>query len=98
VRRGSFEDEDLFYAHIAGMDAFARGLKAAAKIIETGLLDNVIEHRYRSWREGIGAEIRAGKHDLKSLEAYALKLDTIRNESHHLERLRAQLNEIIFSV
>ncbi|HEY8528696.1 MAG TPA: xylose isomerase [Paenibacillaceae bacterium] len=98
VRRGSFEDEDLFYAHIAGMDAFARGLKAAAKIIETGLLDGLIEHRYRSWREGIGAEIRAGKHDLKSLEAYALKLDSIRNESHHLERLRAQLNEIIFSV
>jgi len=98
VRRGSFEDEDLFYGHIAGMDAFARGLKAAAKIVESGLLDGVVEHRYRSWREGIGAEIRAGKHDLKSLEAYALKLDAIRNESNHLERLRAQLNEIIFSV
>jgi len=98
VRRGSFADEDLFYGHIAGMDAFARGLKAAAKIIETGLLDDLVEHRYRSWREGIGADIIAGKHDLKSLETYALKLDSIRNESNHLERLRAQLNEIIFSV
>jgi xylose isomerase len=98
VRRGSFADEDLFYGHIAGMDAFARGLKAAAKIVETGLLDDLVEHRYRSWREGIGADIIAGKADLKSLEAYALKLDSIKNESNHLERLRAQLNEIIFSV
>jgi len=34
VRRGSFEPEDLFLAHIAGMDTFARGLKVAARLIE----------------------------------------------------------------
>jgi len=98
VRRSSFEDEDLFYAHIAGMDAFARGLKAAAKLIEERVLDDIIEHRYRSFREGIGADIVAGKADLKSLEAYALKLGPIKNESPHLERIKATLNEIIFSV
>lgn len=98
VRRSSFEDEDLFYAHIAGMDAFARGLKAAAKLIEERVLDDIIEHRYRSFREGIGADIVAGKADLKSLEAYALKLGPIKNESTHLEKIKATLNEIIFSV
>jgi xylose isomerase len=34
VRRASFEESDLFYSYIAGMDTFARGLKVAAKLIE----------------------------------------------------------------
>jgi xylose isomerase len=38
VRRESFEPIDLFYAHIGSMDAFARGLKVAAKIIEDGAI------------------------------------------------------------
>ena len=38
VRRESFEPMDLFYAHIGGMDAFARGLKIAAAIRADGRL------------------------------------------------------------
>jgi xylose isomerase len=98
VRRTSFEDEDLFYAHIAGMDSYARGLKAAAKLIEERILDDIVDYRYRSFREGIGADIVAGKADLKSLEAYALKLGPIKNESGRLEQIKARLNEVIFSV
>ncbi|MBW5445604.1 xylose isomerase [Cohnella sp. CFH 77786] len=99
VRRSSFEDEDLFYAHIAGMDAYARGLKAAAKLVEERVLDEIVENRYRSFREGIGADIVSGKATLKSLEAYALQLNQpIKNESGRLEQIRATLNEIIFSV
>lgn len=98
VRRASFEDEDLFFAHIAGMDAYARGLKAAAKLIEDRVLDDIIDRRYRSFREGIGAEIVAGKATLKSLEAYALQNPVIKNESGRLEQIRAALNEVIFSV
>jgi len=98
VRRGSFEPEDLFLAHIAGMDTYAWGLKAAAKIIETRFLDNIVEERYRSFKEGIGAEIVSGKATLKSLEQYALQNNPIKLESGRQERIKLQLNEIIFSV
>ena len=73
VRRESFEPIDLFYAHIGGMDAFAKGLKIAAAIRESGELDAVVKARYSSWDSGIGAEIEADKHDFKSLSEYMLK-------------------------
>jgi xylose isomerase len=98
VRRSSFEDEDLFFAHIAGMDTYARGLKAAAKLIEQRVLDDIIDNRYRSFNEGIGAEIISGKATLKSLEAYVLQAKPIRNESARLEQIKATLNDVIFSV
>lgn len=98
VRRGSFEPEDLFHAHIAGMDAYAWGLKAAARLIEGKVLDAFVEERYRSFREGIGADIVAGRATLASLEQYALQNKPIRNESGRLERIRAALNEAIFGV
>ncbi|GIP33860.1 xylose isomerase [Paenibacillus sp. J2TS4] len=98
VRRGSFEPEDLFYAHIAGMDSFARGLKAAAKLIEERLLDEFIERRYRSFTEGIGQQIVSGQATLHTLEQYALENRPIRNESGRQEALKAAINEIIFSV
>jgi len=99
VRRTSFEDEDLFFAHIAGIDAYAHGLKAAAKLIENRILDDIIDARYSSYREGIGAEIVAGKASLKSLEEYVLnKQQPIKNQSGRLEQIRATLNEVIFSV
>ncbi len=47
VRRSSFEPDDLLYAHVAGMDTFARGLKAAHKLIEDRVFEDVIQHRYR---------------------------------------------------
>ena len=46
TRSGSFEPIDLFYAHIAGMDTFARGLKAAQKLIDDKALDSFVEDRY----------------------------------------------------
>ncbi|SEP11013.1 xylose isomerase [Paenibacillus sp. OV219] len=98
VRRGSFEDQDLFLAHIAGMDTYAWGLKAAAKLIEEKVLDNIVDNRYRSFRDGIGAEIVAGRATLASLEQYALQNNFIKNESGRQERVKLMLNEIIYSV
>lgn len=98
VRRGSFQDDDLFLAHIAGMDSFAWGLKAAAKLIENRTLDGIVDNRYRSFKEGIGADIVSGKATLKSLEQYALQNNPIVNESGRLERIRLMLSETIFSV
>src|SRR5436190_2046656 len=73
VRRESFEPVDLFYAHIGGMDAFARGLKIAAAIRKDGRLADFLRQRYSSWDSGIGAKIESGKSSLKDLEAYMLQ-------------------------
>lgn len=96
VRRGSFEPEDLFYGHIAGMDTFAKGLKVAAKLKEDKFFDNIIAERYESYKSGIGADIVAGKANFKTLAAYAMNHSDIRNKSNHLELLKARLNEYMF--
>ncbi len=97
VRRGSFELEDLLHAHIIGMDSFAKGLKTAAKLLEDRVFEQVIEHRYRSYAEGIGKQIVEGKADFHSLEQYALGLGQIQNESGRQERLRAILNHYLLN-
>ncbi|MNJ36739.1 xylose isomerase [Paenibacillus bouchesdurhonensis] len=97
VRRSSFEPEDLFYSHIAGMDTFAKGLKVAAKLIEEKFFENLLDERYASFKSGIGADIVSGKANFKTLEAYALQNSEIRNKSGHLELVKARLNEYIFA-
>ncbi|WP_099222858.1 xylose isomerase [Listeria costaricensis] len=96
VRRGSFEMDDLFLAHIAGMDTFARGLKVAARLKEDGFFDKLIADRYDSFNAGIGAEIVAGKMDFHQLAAYAVRHDQIQNKSSHLEMVKARLNEYLY--
>jgi len=98
VRRQSFEPEDLFYAHIAGMDSFAIGLKVAAKLIEDKVLDRFIEERYASFRTGIGADIVSGKANFKTLEQYALGLGEIKLQSGRLEVIRNTLNQYLLNV
>ncbi|WP_314063315.1 xylose isomerase [uncultured Vagococcus sp.] len=95
VRRSSFAMEDLFLAHIAGMDTFARGLKAAAKLKEDRFFDKEIERRYASYQTGIGESIVAGNETLSSLAAYALENDQITNESTHIELLKSKLNDYL---
>ncbi len=95
VRRGSFTPEDLFLAHISGMDAFARGLKAAAAIIEGGEIDEFIKNRYRSYESGIGADIVKGKIGFEELAAYARTLNEVKLESGRQEMLESILNRYI---
>ncbi len=96
VRRESFTSEDLFMAHIAGMDAFARGLKIAAAIRKDGRLAEFVRHRYRSWDHGIGARIEAGNATLEDCERHALQLGEVRDlESGRQEMLEALYNEFI---
>lgn len=98
VRRGSFQPDDLFYAHAAGMDAFAVGLKAAYKIIQDGVLDAFVDERYASYQTGIGKDIVDGKAGFKELEQYALGMKDVRNTSGRQELLETLLNEYILSV
>ena len=67
LRRQSLDPVDLFHAHIGGIDTLARGLLAAARIIEEGRLAAFVEQRYAGWDGVLGREILAGKHDLHSL-------------------------------
>lgn len=93
VRRESFEPIDLFYAHIGGMDAFARGLKIAAQIRAEGILDKFVKDRYSSWDSGIGADIESGKMDFESLSKYMLaKGEAAPNQSGRQEMLENLIN------
>ena len=93
VRRESFEPIDLFYAHIGGMDAFARGLKIAAAIRADGRLEALLNERYASWDSGLGAEIEAGKHSFASLEKLMLEQGEISpNRSGRQEMLENLIN------
>lgn len=95
VRRSSFEMEDLLLAHIAGMDTYARALKAAAKIKEDRFLDELKEKRYASFNVGIGAKIVADQEDLESLTDYALANDQVELESSHIEYVKSRLNDYL---
>lgn len=96
VRRESFEPIDLFYAHIGGMDAFAKGLKVAAAIRADGEFDKFVKARYSSWDSGIGAEIENGKADFTSLEAYMLKKGEVSpNQSGRQEYLENLFNRYL---
>src|SRR5439155_6980261 len=88
VRRESFEPIDLFHAHIGGMDAFALGLKIAAKIRSDGVLKKFVADRYASWDGGIGKKIEAGQATFEDLEAYMLeKGNAVPNVSGRQEML-----------
>src|SRR5690625_7956045 len=71
VRRGSFKLDDLFHAHIAGMDSFAIGLKVAQKLVDDNVFETILDDRYQSYTEGVGLDIVQGKADFHKLEAHA---------------------------
>jgi xylose isomerase len=96
VRRESFEPLDLFYAHIGGMDAFARGLKIAAAILEDGRLAEIVKTRYASWDTDLGAKIEAGEVGFAELEAHALAHpDPVQHTSGRQELIENIINELI---
>ncbi|MGJ9384965.1 xylose isomerase [Salipaludibacillus sp. CF4.18] len=97
VRRGSFEPEDLFHAHIAGMDTYAIGLKVAQKLIDDKVLEDIVENRYKSYSEGIGLDIVSGKTDFRKLEDHALGLNEIKQESGRLEKIKATINRYLIT-
>ncbi|MHB1483502.1 MAG: xylose isomerase [Saccharofermentanales bacterium] len=97
-RRGSFQPEDIFHSYIAGMDAFALGLRMADKIRKDGRIDDFVSERYSSWQSGIGADIIAGKETMQTLEAYVLSKGDVLDQvgSGRQEYLENILNSIIF--
>ena len=95
VRRGSFQEDDLFLSYIAGMDTFDKGLRVASKLLESGELEQFIAKRYESYNEGIGKDIVGGRVGFSELEAYALIHGVTPNTSGRQEYLETVLNQYI---
>ena len=74
TRRNSTDLEDIFIAHIAGMDIFARALETAAAILEESPYIRMREERYASFDDGKGKSFEEGQLSLEDLRAYALAL------------------------
>jgi xylose isomerase len=73
LRRESTDLKDIFYAHISGMDAMARGLRNVARLVQDGVLDGMRRQRYSSWSNSqLGRDITAGKLGFEELEKLAL--------------------------
>ncbi|MES2309695.1 MAG: xylose isomerase [Verrucomicrobiota bacterium] len=94
-RRESHDPLDLFYAHIGGMDAFARGLKIAAAIRKDGRLDQFVKNRYSTWDSVLGRKIKGGKSSFKELEKIAFEQSEPDLASGRQEYLENLINDFI---
>ena len=70
IRRNSTDLEDLFIAHISGMDAMARALMNAAAILEESELPKMKKERYASFDAGMGKEFEEGRLSLEQVYEY----------------------------
>jgi len=68
LRRQSIDRNDLFFAHIGGLDTLAQALLIAASMIEDGALERLRDQRYADWNGGLGASILNGQVSLDELE------------------------------
>ncbi len=90
IRRNSTDPADLFYAHIGGMDTFARALIVADNILNKSDYKKIRSNRYSSFDTGKGAEYEAGKLTLEDLRAYAVENGepkTISGQQEYLENI-----------
>ena len=69
LRRQSIDADDLLIAHIGAMDCCARGLMAAAAMLEDGVLPSLVSERYQGWDSRLGEDIMGASHNLESLAA-----------------------------
>ena len=90
LRRESTQLEDLFIAHIGGMDAFARGLIIASKILNDPRVKALKQDRYQSFDAGDGRAFERGELDLPALQSLALageEPDSISGRQELMENL-----------
>jgi len=85
LRRQSIDPDDLLIAHIGGMDCCARGLKAAAKMVEDGALSVPLNERYAGWGDQKAKQMLAGDMSLDDIASHVLQ-----NEINPLPRSGAQ--------
>jgi xylose isomerase len=96
VRRESTDPEDLFIAHIGGMDAYARALVIADRIISNGKLDAFKAARYASFDSGDGRRFERGELGLADLRDLAAANGEPDRESGKQEWVENLLNDYMF--
>merc|ERR1719281_2418552 len=90
LRRESTDLEDMFIAHIGGMDCLARGLRAAVRLKQDGVIDKFIKDRYKTWDTDLGKKIEAGSSSFDEIAEYAQKCGEprqISGKQEYLEQL-----------
>jgi xylose isomerase len=95
VRRTSTDPEDLFLAHIGGMDAFARGLEIAAALLGESPLKDLRQQRYASFTEGDGLRFSQGQLTLAELAKLAERHEDLPLVSGKQEMLENIINQYI---
>ena len=96
IRRQSIDPDDLLHAHAGSMDACARGLLIAAKMIEDGALARHLEERYAKWEQPQNKAMLDGKEPLESIAVRVLKDDIApRPKSGRQEYLENLLNTYV---
>jgi xylose isomerase len=95
IRRNSTDPEDLFYAHIGGMDTFARGLIVADTILKQSSYKKIREERYASFDSGKGKAFEEGKLGLADLRAFAIENGEPVLKSGKQEFLENLINQYI---
>jgi len=99
LRRQSLSRDDLFHAHIGGIDTLARSLLVAARLIEGGELEKLRNERYAGWDAELGRAITGGSIDLDGLAARAFSGAVDPTPvSGRQERLENIVNQAIWSV
>lgn len=90
IRRNSTDPVDLFYAHIGGMDVFARALLTADAILQGSDYKKIRTDRYASYDAGKGKDFEQGKlslEDLRSIAVAAGEPATISGKQEFIENL-----------
>jgi len=95
IRRNSSDPEDLFYAHIGGMDSFARALITADAILQNSEYKKFRQERYGSFDSGKGKEFEQGKLSLEDLRQFALQNGEPAARSGRQEWLENIINQYI---
>ncbi|MCC9138113.1 xylose isomerase [Pontibacter silvestris] len=95
IRRNSTDPADLFYAHVGGVDTFARALVTADNILQKSDYKKIREDRYASFDSGKGKEFEEGKLTLEDLRAYAIENGEPELKSGRQEYLENLINRYI---
>lgn len=95
TRRNSTDLEDIFIAHIAGMDVMARALESAAALLNDSPYTQMLQDRYASFETGKGKEFREGKLSLEDLVVYAKGMGEPKQISGKQELYEAIVNMYI---
>lgn len=92
TRRNSTDLEDIFIAHISGMDVMARALLSAADILEKSPIPAMLKERYASYDSGMGKDFEDGKLTLEQVADYARKNGEPKQTSGKQELYEAIVN------